>query len=144
MFPESFSDEEKARLTADYEKATQEIYDATTRMRDFLRDEYLPVARESIGLSDMKGGAKLYQLMVEGSTTLPMTPDELHNLGLKEVPKKLSRKKTIPSLSERKLIRNQAKITGKEDLTITYPKIRSMRASKKFLSTGNTTNSRPK
>ena len=85
MFPESFSDEEKARLTADYEKATQEIYDATTRMRDFLRDEYLPIARESIGLSDMKGGAKLYQLMVEGSTTLPMTPDELHNLGLKEV-----------------------------------------------------------
>lgn len=85
MFPESFTEEQKARLTAAYESATQDIYDATTRMRDFLRDEYLPVARETIGLSDMKGGAKLYQLMVEGSTTLPMTPDELHNLGLKEV-----------------------------------------------------------
>ncbi|BCO20166.1 hypothetical protein KUC3_30230 [Alteromonas sp. KC3] len=85
MFPESFSSDEKARLTAEYEKATQAIYDATARMRDFLRDEYLSVARETIGLSDMKGGAKLYQLMVEDSTTLPMTPDELHNLGLKEV-----------------------------------------------------------
>lgn len=85
MFPESFSSDEKARLTAEYEKATQAIYDATARMRDFLRDEYLSVARETIGSSDMKGGAKLYQLMVEGSTTLPMTPDELHNLGLKEV-----------------------------------------------------------
>lgn len=85
LFPEDFSDEEKARLTADYEVATQAIYDANMRMRDFLRDEYLPVARETVGLSQMKGGAKLYQLMVEGSTTLPMTPDELHTLGLKEV-----------------------------------------------------------
>ncbi|WP_334030168.1 DUF885 domain-containing protein [Alteromonas sp. P256] len=85
MLPESFSDEEKARLTSEYEQATQDIYDATTRMRDFLQTEYLPVARETIGLSDMKGGAKLYELMVEGSTTLPLTPDELHELGLREV-----------------------------------------------------------
>ncbi|WP_421132253.1 DUF885 domain-containing protein [Alteromonas sp. A079] len=85
QFPDSFSDEEKARLTADYEAATQAIYDANTRMRDFLKNEYLPVARETVGLSQMKGGEKLYQLMVEGSTTLPMTPDELHTLGLKEV-----------------------------------------------------------
>jgi len=85
MLPESFSGEEKARLTSEYEQATQDIYDATTRMRDFLQTEYLPVARETIGLSDMKGGAKLYELMVEGSTTLPLTPDELHELGLREV-----------------------------------------------------------
>lgn len=85
MLPESFSDEEKARLTSEYEQATQDIYDATTRMRDFLQTEYLPVARETIGLSDMKGGEKLYELMVEGSTTLPLTPDELHELGLREV-----------------------------------------------------------
>ena len=52
-------------------------------MRDFLRDS-VACARESIGLSDMKGGAKLYQLMVEGSTTL-QRHSELHNLGLKEV-----------------------------------------------------------
>ncbi|MAI38629.1 DUF885 domain-containing protein [Alteromonas sp.] len=85
MLPDSFSGEEKARLTSEYEQATQDIYDATTRMRDFLQTEYLPVARETIGLSDMKGGAKLYELMVEGSTTLPLTPDELHELGLREV-----------------------------------------------------------
>ncbi|MDB2331504.1 DUF885 domain-containing protein [Alteromonas sp.] len=85
QFPDRFSDEEKARLTADYESATQAIYDANTRMRDFLKNEYLPVTRETVGLSQMKGGEKLYQLMVEGSTTLPMTPDELHTLGLKEV-----------------------------------------------------------
>mgnify|MGYP000353571814 FL=1 len=85
MLPDSFSDEEKARLTSEYEQATQDIYAATTRMRDFLQAEYLPVARETIGLSEMKGGGKLYELMVEGSTTLPLTPDELHELGLREV-----------------------------------------------------------
>lgn len=85
MLPDSFSDEEKARLTSEYEQATQDIYDATARMRNFLKNEYLPIARETIGLSDMKGGAKLYELMVEGSTTLPLTPDELHELGLREV-----------------------------------------------------------
>jgi uncharacterized protein (DUF885 family) len=85
MLPDSFSDEEKARLTSEYEQATQDIYAATTRMRDFLQAEYLPVARETIGLSEMKGGGELYELMVEGSTTLPLTPDELHELGLREV-----------------------------------------------------------
>ena len=85
LFPESFTEEQKARLTKDYEVATQAIYDANMRMRDFLRDEYLPLARETVGLSQMKGGEKLYQLMVEASTTLPMTPDELHKLGLEEV-----------------------------------------------------------
>ena len=85
LFPETFTDEQKTRLTEDYRVAVQNIYDATTRMRDFLRDEYLPVARETVGLSDMKGGAALYQQLVESTTTLPLTPDYLHDLGLKEV-----------------------------------------------------------
>ncbi|MBU1255021.1 MAG: DUF885 domain-containing protein, partial [Alphaproteobacteria bacterium] len=41
-FPDSFTAAEKARLTEDYRAATQDIYAAHERMRDFLRDEYLP------------------------------------------------------------------------------------------------------
>ncbi|MBO6766743.1 MAG: DUF885 domain-containing protein [Erythrobacter sp.] len=84
-FPEDFSEEDKARLTAAYEAKTAEIYAADERMRDFLRDEYLPVARDSVGLSDMKGGEKLYAQMIESTTTLPLTADYLHDLGLAEV-----------------------------------------------------------
>lgn len=84
-FPEEFSAEEKARLTAEYTAATEEIYAAHERMRDFLRDEYMAVARDSVGLSKMKGGAELYRHMVEGTTTLPLEPDYLHELGLSEV-----------------------------------------------------------
>ncbi len=84
-FPENFSAEDKARLTAAYEAKTEEIYAAHTRVRDFLRDEYLPVARTSVGLSEMKGGAELYSQLIEQTTTLTLTADYLHNLGLSEV-----------------------------------------------------------
>ncbi|MDZ4138279.1 MAG: DUF885 domain-containing protein [Erythrobacter sp.] len=84
-FPEGFSDADKARLVAAYEAKTREIYAANTRLRDFLRDEYLPAARDSVGLSQMKGGAQLYALLVENSTTLPLDPETIHRLGLSEV-----------------------------------------------------------
>ncbi|MCL9999527.1 MAG: DUF885 family protein, partial [Erythrobacter sp.] len=71
-FPADFPEAEKARLTNAYEAKTRTILAATTRLRDFLRDEYLPVARDSIGLSQMKGGDKLYARLVEDSTTLPL------------------------------------------------------------------------
>lgn len=84
-FPKGISEADKTRLTAAYEAKTREIYAANTRLRDFLRDEYLPVSRTSIGLSQMKGGAELYALLVEDSTTLPLKPEEIHQLGLSEV-----------------------------------------------------------
>ncbi len=83
--PGDFSEEDRTRLTAEYRTATQAIYDSTERMRDFLRDEYLPAARTTVGLSEMKGGEKLYAQLIESTTTLPLTADYLHNLGLSEV-----------------------------------------------------------
>ncbi len=84
-FPESISEADKARLTAAYEAKTRELYAANTRLRDFLKNEYLPAARDSIGLSQMKGGAELYAQLVEESTTLPLDPETIHQLGLSEV-----------------------------------------------------------
>lgn len=85
-FPEGFSDADKARLTAEYREAVEKgLYPANARMRDFLRDSYLPLAREGVGLSYMKGGEELYQYLIEQTTTLPLKADEVHNLGLSEV-----------------------------------------------------------
>ena len=83
--PETFSAEEKARITAEFTGSVGEIYAANTRLRDFLRDEYLGVARDSVGLSQMKGGAALYAKLVHDTTTLPLTADEIHQIGLSEV-----------------------------------------------------------
>jgi len=86
QFPADFSDADKSRLTAAYRAAiTDELYPALTRLRDFLKAEYLPRAREGAGLMYMKGGDKLYRYLVQSTTTLPLTPEEVHQTGLSEV-----------------------------------------------------------
>ncbi|MGL5838834.1 MAG: DUF885 domain-containing protein [Sphingorhabdus sp.] len=86
VFPKEFSEADKARLTQAHRDAIQkEIYPAYTRLRDFLKNEYLPVAREGNGLKYMKGGDQLYQYLIESTVTLPMKPDEIHTIGLSEV-----------------------------------------------------------
>jgi uncharacterized protein (DUF885 family) len=83
--PADMADADKARITRDYRASLQNVFAANTRLRDFLRDSYLPVARTTVGLSQMKGGEALYAQMIESTTTLPLTADYLHNLGLSEV-----------------------------------------------------------
>ena len=41
--------------------------------------------RDGVGLMYMKGGDKLYRYLVESTTTLPLTPEEIHQTGLNEV-----------------------------------------------------------
>ena len=85
-FPDSISAADRARLTAATRAAiVDQIYPAMTRVRDFLQNEYLPLARDQVGLSSMKGGAVLYDKMVRDSTTLPLTAAQVHDIGLKEV-----------------------------------------------------------
>ena len=64
---------------------------AFARYRDALRDELLPVARpdERPGLHWLDGGADLYSALIELQTGLPLTPEELHTIGMAEVTEKL-------------------------------------------------------
>jgi uncharacterized protein (DUF885 family) len=85
-FPDAVGAADRARLTAATRAAiTDQIYPAMTRLRDFLQNEYLPLARDQVGLSSMKGGGALYDKMVRDTTTLPLTAAEVHQIGLKEV-----------------------------------------------------------
>ena len=85
-FPDTVPVAERARLTAGTRAAiVDQVYPAMTRVRDFLKNEYLPLARDQVGLSQMKGGAALYAKAVRDTTTLPITPDEVHRIGLDEV-----------------------------------------------------------
>ena len=95
-FPPDFSDADKARLTSEYRDIiVNGLYPANARLRDFLRDSYLPLAREQVGLSAMKGGEGLYQYLIEQTTTLPLKADDIHNLGLSEVARITSGMETI-------------------------------------------------
>ncbi len=85
-FPATISAADQTRLKTEYAAALNtEIRPALTRLRDFLKNEYLPVAREGVGLVAMKGGPALYQYLIESNTTLPMTAEQVHKLGLSEV-----------------------------------------------------------
>jgi uncharacterized protein (DUF885 family) len=55
--------------------------------RDVLRDELLPVARpdDRPGLLHIDGGPEMYQSLIELHTGLPLTPEELHAIGMEEV-----------------------------------------------------------
>ena len=96
QFPADFSDADKARFTEAYRKAiTEDIYPSYKRLRDYLANDYLKDAREGVGLKYMKGGDKLYGYLIEQTTTLPLTADEVHNLGLSEVKRILTEMESI-------------------------------------------------
>ncbi|WP_380872768.1 hypothetical protein ACFB49_36810 [Sphingomonas sp. DBB INV C78] len=85
-FPAGIPAADQARLKTAYAAAIRdELIPAHIRLRDFLKNEYLPVARDNVGISSMKGGETVYRAAIEQLTTLPLTPDYVHNLGLSEV-----------------------------------------------------------
>ncbi|MCA0392507.1 MAG: DUF885 family protein [Proteobacteria bacterium] len=51
----------------------------------FLREEYVPRARTTLGASELPDGAAYYQAMLRKFTTLDMTPAQIHQVGLDEM-----------------------------------------------------------
>ncbi|WP_291100306.1 MULTISPECIES: DUF885 domain-containing protein [unclassified Flavobacterium] len=86
LMPASFSDETKKDLTAKYMATINEkLVPQYKKMADFLKNQYLPASRTTSGIGSFPFGAALYATYVKQWTTTEMTPDEIHNLGLKEV-----------------------------------------------------------
>jgi uncharacterized protein (DUF885 family) len=85
-FPDDLPAVEKARLTAAYRKTIgEQLIPAMTRFRNFMANEYRPVARDSVGMGQMAGGQAMYRHLVEQRTTLPLDPEAVHQTGLSEV-----------------------------------------------------------
>ncbi len=86
QFPESFSQQDRERLTAAFAKAIDaQIVPAYRRLHAFIRDEYLPRTRATVGLAGLPQGPQWYAYLVRLQTTTTMTPEQIHELGLKEV-----------------------------------------------------------
>jgi uncharacterized protein (DUF885 family) len=84
--PEDFSAEDRERLMAAYEdKIMNTIVPAYQRISNFIGDDYLDNARETVGLYAQPNGDSWYEYMVRLRTTTNMTPDEVHQVGLNEV-----------------------------------------------------------
>ena len=61
------------------------IIPAYKDLNNFLKNIYLPNSRESIGLSNLPYGSLWYEYASRYHTTTNLTPDEIHNIGLKEI-----------------------------------------------------------
>ena len=84
--PGSFSDADRERLTVAYQHAIEtKLIPAFRLLSNFMGDEYLSVARDSVGLLDLPGGDKWYAHNVRLITTTDLTPEEIHQIGLNEI-----------------------------------------------------------
>ena len=85
-FPDAIAEPDRARLRAAYaDTIANRIRPALARMRDYVRDEYLPRTRKTVGLGELPGGPELYRYRVADSTTTDLTPEQIHQIGLDEV-----------------------------------------------------------
>ncbi len=86
--PEGISAADRARLTEAYHRELIErAQPALHRLLAFVEIDYLPAARKrgSIGLAALPNGKAWYRQWVRESTTTDMTPEQIHELGLREV-----------------------------------------------------------
>jgi uncharacterized protein (DUF885 family) len=84
--PEEFSEADRERLAAAYEdKIANAIIPTYVRMNNFIGDEYLSAARDTVGLYALPDGEDWYAYNVRTITTTDLTPEEIHQIGLDEV-----------------------------------------------------------
>ncbi|MEO1039150.1 MAG: DUF885 domain-containing protein [Pseudomonadota bacterium] len=84
--PGSMPEAERERLRADGLAAIETAaIPAFERLSAFFRETYIPAARTSLGARELPGGEAFYRKLVRRHTTLEMTPEEVHQLGLSEV-----------------------------------------------------------
>ena len=84
--PESIPAADRERLAADAREIIGgPVLGAFSRLAAFLDGEYRAQARESIGASELPSGADYYRQRIRAMTTLDLSPDEIHEIGLAEV-----------------------------------------------------------
>jgi uncharacterized protein (DUF885 family) len=72
---------------------------AIRRYRDFLHREYLPSAREALGVSANTNGADCYRATIRSFATVEMEPDSVFEMGLREMTRIEGEMRTIAARS---------------------------------------------
>lgn len=84
--PKTFSEAQKEAIKKSYATTINEkLVPKFKEMSVFLKSEYIPASRTSSGIGSLTAGKELYAAYVKQWTTTEMTPEEIHELGLKEV-----------------------------------------------------------
>ena len=85
-YPADISVEDQKRLTQQITDAINtDVFPAYRSFADFVRTDYAPAGRTTLAVTSLPAGEKRYQNDIYGRTTTHMTPDEIHQLGLREI-----------------------------------------------------------
>jgi uncharacterized protein (DUF885 family) len=87
-FPSSISEAEQKRLRgAALAVINSQIIPTYQRFAAFVRDDYAPHGRTEPGVWALPDGEARYRYAIRRNTTTDMSPDEIHEIGLKELSK---------------------------------------------------------
>ena len=85
-YPTSISPIEQQQINQRAREIVAEtVYPAFKTLLEFMLEDYIPNANNSIAMADMPNGKNWYQYRVRHFTTTDMTPKAIHQLGLSEV-----------------------------------------------------------
>ncbi len=86
QFPKNISKAEQERLSREVLQAIdQNVRPAYQKLGTFIQKDYLPHGRQHEGIWSLPNGDELYRFYVENNTTTSESPENIHQLGLKEV-----------------------------------------------------------
>ena len=86
VMPASIAAADRERITAAWRAKVQgQLVPAYRKLHAFLRDEYLPRCRDTVGYSALPDGAAWYAYEAKTQTTTSLGTEEIHRLGLAEV-----------------------------------------------------------
>ena len=86
QLPASIPAAEQQRLRTEAAAAIQNsVVPAFAGLLTFFREEYVPQARTTLAAEAMPNGADFYRQQIREYTTLDLTPDEIHQIGLDDV-----------------------------------------------------------
>ena len=85
-FPSWVSASDQARLAeAAQETIATALVPAYRKLKEFIVSDYLPAAWDQVGIWQLPNGAAMYAYATRDNTTTDLTPQEIHEIGLKEV-----------------------------------------------------------
>jgi uncharacterized protein (DUF885 family) len=85
-FPAAIAEEVRPQLAIAGQAAIEEVVlPAYQRLQEFFEHEYLPACPAAIAVSARKDGKAYYEYLVRYHTTTPLTPAQIHEIGLREV-----------------------------------------------------------
>ena len=85
-FPPAIAPAEQARLAqAAAEAIATAVVPAYRKLKDFIVKDYLAAAPDQVGIWQFPNGAAMYAYSARYNTSTDLTPQEIHELGLREV-----------------------------------------------------------